>query len=118
MMKAMAVATTILLVMIRGAPGIAAEQGRPGTGSTIPIALAGTAVSDVELARGRARGILLNGAASNGLVGGNSIGARSVTGVITNTNSVNNNTGLTTVFQNTGNNSLFQSSTSIYITVH
>ena len=42
----------------------------------------------------------------------------STTGLISNTNSVNNNMGITTVFQNSGNNSLFQQSTAITITIH
>jgi hypothetical protein len=42
----------------------------------------------------------------------------SATGTITTTGSVNNNMGITTVFQNSGNNSLFQQSTAINITVH
>ena len=116
-MRAMAAAAAFVLATTSSLPGAAAEHGTPAGAVAVPAALAGTAVPDAELGRGRARGIFLNGAASNGLVNGNSIGARSVTGLITNTNSVNNNTGLTTVFQNTGNNSLFQSSTSIYITV-
>ncbi len=42
----------------------------------------------------------------------------SVTGSISNVQSVNGNTGLTTVIQNTGNNSLLQSSMTVNITVH
>ena len=39
-------------------------------------------------------------------------------GTITNNNSINGNTGITTVFQNTGNNSLFQSQTIINIAIN
>jgi hypothetical protein len=42
----------------------------------------------------------------------------SITGSISNAQSVNGNTGLTTVIQNTGNNSLLQSSMTVNITVH
>ncbi len=80
--------------------------------------LAGTAVSTAELGQQQARGIALTNSVSSGTVSGNSVGAGAVTGTITNNNSINNNVGITTVFQNTGNNSLFQSSTSIFISVH
>ena len=53
----------------------------------------------------------------NGLVHGNSVIGTSATGTITTTGSVNNNMGITTVFQNSGNNSLFQQSTAINITL-
>ena len=59
-----------------------------------------------------------DGSFNLGDVRGNAVGANSATGTITTTGSINNNTGFTTVFQNSGNNSLFQQSTSIYITVH
>ena len=59
-----------------------------------------------------------DGALSNGALKGNAVIGTSDTGMITTTNSINNNTGITTVFQNSGNNSLFQQSTSINITVH
>ena len=94
------------------APGHAAGAPADALG-----ALAGAALPDAELGRGRAKGLVLNEAVSSGFVGGNRVGAQSVTGVISNSNSVNNNNGVTTVFQNTGNNSLFQSSTSIYINI-
>jgi hypothetical protein len=42
----------------------------------------------------------------------------SPTGNIIDNQAINNNTGITTVFQNTGNNALFQSSTTVNITVH
>ncbi len=42
----------------------------------------------------------------------------SLTGSISNVQSVNNDTGLTSVIQNTGNNSLLQSSMTVNITVH
>jgi hypothetical protein len=52
------------------------------------------------------------------MVLGNSVSGISATGMITTTNSVNNNMGITTVFQNSGNNSLFQQSMAINITLH
>lgn len=105
-------AAALLLLAATPNPGHAADP------DLALAALAGAAVPNAELGRSRARGILVNGAASNGTVSDVQVGAGSITGLITNTNSVNNNTGLTTVFQNTGNNSLFQSSTSIYISIH
>jgi hypothetical protein len=91
--------------------------------------LAGSAVAPAELNSEHARGttnIKLDAATAqggagssfdNGLVHGNAVTGTSTTGMITTTNSVNNNMGITTVFQNSGNNSLFQQSTAINITV-
>jgi hypothetical protein len=90
-------------------------------------ALAGSVVPTAELSRQHARGstninldttINSDGSFNLGDVRGNAVGANSATGTITTTGSINNNTGFTTVFQNSGNNSLFQQSTSIFITVH
>ena len=89
--------------------------------------LADSAIPAAELGRQSARGIknisvdttfTFDGALSNGSLKGNAVIGTSDTGFITTTNSINNNTGITTVFQNSGNNSLFQQSTSINITVH
>jgi hypothetical protein len=90
--------------------------------SRILGALAGAAVPAVELSRQHARGIDTNytfdGALSTGALSSNAVVGPSNTGTITTTGSINNNTGITTVFQNSGNNSLFQQTTSINITVH
>jgi hypothetical protein len=102
-------------------PCLAGESDMTSKASGIVAALAGTAVPAVELSRQQARGITnvaVDGALSNGVVGGNAVIGLSDTGTITTTGSINNNTGITTVFQNSGNNSLFQQTTSIIITVH
>jgi len=48
----------------------------------------------------------------------NNTANNSPTGSISNSQSVGNNTGFTTVLQNTGNNALLQSSTTVNIVVH
>jgi hypothetical protein len=97
-----------------------------GTGNILDT-LAGSAVPTAELNQQHARGIKnvdvntsfnFDGALSNGALHGNAVTGTSDTGTITTTGSINNNTGFTTVFQNSGNNSLFQQTTSINITVH
>jgi hypothetical protein len=97
-----------------------------GTGNILG-ALAGSAVPTAELSRQHARGttninvdttVNSDGSFNLGNVRSNAVGSNSATGTITTTGSINNNTGFTTVFQNSGNNSLFQASTSIFITVH
>jgi len=109
-------ATAAVLTVAIGAPGTC--FGADKASEAVLGALAGTAVSNIELGRQEARGIAITSAVNDGTVGYNSVGRGSVTGNITNNNSVNNNVGITTVFQNTGNNALFQSSTSIFISVH
>ena len=114
-----------------GAQGLSLAAENHGSGVTRAIrgALLGSAVPATELGQQHARGIKItnidsnytvdSGAAlSNGALRGNSVVGTSDTGTITTSGSINNNSGFTTVFQNSGNNSLFQQSTSIYITVH
>ena len=117
-------AVTAMLAAVVDVPS-ACLAGEPGT--TLKAAgvlgvLAGAALPAVELSRQHARGIDTNytfdGALSNGALSGNAVIGRSDTGSITTTGSINNNTGITTVFQNSGNNSLFQQTTAINITMH
>jgi len=108
---------------------LAGEKTGAGARNIISV-LAGSAVPTSELNRQHARGSTnikvdaanaLGGNESsfdNGLVHGNAVTGTSATGTITTTGSVNNNMGITTVFENSGNNSLFQQSTAINITMH
>ena len=104
----------------------AGEKGTPAARGILG-ALDGTAVPAAQLGREHARGartinvetnIGFDGSLSEGSLRGNAVIGNSATGTITTSNSINNNTGITTVFQNSGNNSLFQQTTSINITVH
>ena len=106
---------------------LAGENNVNGGTGNILGALAGSVVPTSELGRQHARGstnvnidttVNSDGSFNLGDVRGNVVGVNSATGTITTTGSINNNTGFTTVFQNSGNNSLFQQTTSINITVH
>jgi hypothetical protein len=107
---------------------LAGETNAAGGNGGILGGLAGSAVPLAELTQQHARGIknisldtnytVESGSLNSGALRGNSVTGTSDTGTITTTGSINNNSGFTTVFQNSGNNSLFQQSTSIYITVH
>jgi hypothetical protein len=122
-----AVATLLAAAFgVRG-PCLAGELGITPRAHGMLSALAGAAVPPAELSRQHARGIknidvgtnnTFDGALSNGALRGNAVIGPSDTGSITTTGSINNNTGITTVFQNSGNNSLFQQTTSINIAVH
>jgi hypothetical protein len=98
------------------------------TGGGVLGALAGTVVPTAELGGQRARGVKItnvdtnytvdSGAAlSAGALKGNAVIGTSDTGTITTTGSINGNSGFTTVIQNSGNNSLFQQTTAVYITL-
>ena len=80
-----------------------------------PAQLLGVPLPTSELGAARARGEIIISTSSNGAVSGNQVGSASVTGTISDAQSITNNTGITTVFQNTGNNALLQNSTSIYL---
>ena len=129
-MKTFAIRAVVALVAaavgVQGAC-LAGEAGTALKATGVPGALAGAAVPAAELSRQHARGTdninvdtnyTFDGALSNGTLRGNAVIGPSDTGSITTTGSINNNTGITTVFQNSGNNSLFQQTTSINITVH
>ena len=118
MKKAATLAAAALLAaaFCGGEVCFAADKGNLD-GRAAVLGIGRAAVSTAELGQQQARGIAVENAISNGTVTANSVGAGSSTGTITNNNSINNNVGITTVFQNTGNNSLFQASTSIFISV-
>jgi hypothetical protein len=110
-----------------GGSCLAGENGAVANSGNMLRGLANSVVPATELGHQTARGIkninvdtsfTFDGALSNGSLKGNAVIGTSDTGMISTTNSINNNTGITTVFQNSGNNSLFQQSTSIVITVH
>ena len=123
-------AIALLLTAAAGIDGscLAGEKTGAGARGIISV-LAGSAVPTAELNSQHARGstnIKVDAATAsggngssfdNGLVHGNAVTGTSTTGTITTTSSVNNNMGITTVFQNSGNNSLFQQSTAINITL-
>jgi hypothetical protein len=126
-MKAVAVCVFgSLLAASIGAPGSsrAAGAGAP-TGSPAAVlgALAGTAVPAAELGKERARGAIgidVNGSGSAITAGtstANAVIGSPINGVITNDHSINNDTGITSVLQNFGNNSIMQVSTTINITL-
>ena len=129
-MKTFAIRAVVALVAAAVGVQGACRAGEAGTAlkATGALgALAGAAVPAAELSRQHARGTdninvdtnyTFDGALSNGALRGNAVIGPSDTGSITTTGSINNNTGITTVFQNSGNNSLFQQTTSINITVH
>jgi hypothetical protein len=125
---ALTVAALLAAAVCEHGSCLARENNVSGGNGTILRALAGSAVPAAELNQQHARGIknvnvntsytVESGSLNSGALRGNSVVGTSDTGTITTTGSINNNTGFTTVFQNSGNNSLFQQSTSIYITVH
>jgi hypothetical protein len=112
-------AAASMMAIAAGLPGagVAAEKNAAGALG----ALSGMTVPNAELGKQQARGVdlKLNGlAVTGGATNGNAVIGNSLTGFTRNDNSINNNTGITTVFQNTGNNALFQSSIAINITLH
>jgi hypothetical protein len=95
--------------------GNGANNGANDIGALIST-LGPSAVSGTELAKMRG-GSGTVAAVNLGTDTDNSV-TDSATGTISNTGSVNDNTGLTSVMQNTGNNALLQSSMTVNITVH
>ena len=77
-------------------------------------ALANARVSDQTLAAAHGKNIPVNSIATGYVSNNTSSGP---TGTISDVNSINGNQGFTTVIQNTGNNSLFQTSTVVNITM-
>ncbi len=108
------IAYLIAGVMLQGTAAFASPAA---DGNASPLLALGKPATTAQLKAARARGELVVSAASSGNVGNNSVGAGSTTGTITDNQSVQNNSGFTTVLQNTGNNALLQNSTSIYVSV-
>ncbi len=110
-----------LMVLVGGAPRICLAGDSDSGKAAVLGTLSGAAVANSDLGKQHGRGINIiggNGANINsGVLTDNSVAGFSVTGTIANTNSVNNNAGITTVLQNTGNNVIFQSAVNINISV-
>lgn len=103
-----------LLIGLFLLPGAAFAAPSPTSVTADPFhALAGTPLSKHALADAYGKALP---PANVGIQVGNSANG-SETGTITNHDSMNGNTGFTTVIQNTGNNSLFQTSTVVNITL-
>ena len=119
-MKPISKASIVALAVLASATFQSSSRaaGPTSADSAVLGTLAGAAIPPAQLGQFRGEGgVSLS--LDDGKVTGNSVGPNSVTGSNTiASNSVSNNSGITTVFQNTGNNSLFQNSTSIYISVH
>ena len=102
-MSKLVAATAIALL---AGPVLASEPpGIPrGFDALVPLG-----AEELAAASGRA------GMGNQALLQGNQVGAGSVTGSNSISGSLNGNAGVTTVFQNTGNNTVFQAATSITI---
>jgi hypothetical protein len=95
-------------------PATGFAESPPGTVASL---LAGTGVSDRDLGNQSARGVVL-GPLTGSVTDNTSTSYGGTGGLISNTGSFNYDTGITTVFQNTGNNSLFQNQTIVNVTIH
>jgi hypothetical protein len=128
-------ATCAVVAVLAGALGVqrpclAGELSMTPNAAGILGALAGASLPAAELSRQHARGIMAAGADCTSIsclqtqtIFKNPVidtTTTTTTTTLTNTaaiGSINNNTGITTVFQNSGNNSLFQQTTSLNVTV-
>jgi hypothetical protein len=117
------IASLLAATFAASGPSLAAERGMPaGSPAAVLGALAGTAVSAIELGRQHGRGITIDsgsgGAITAGTTNANAVINSPIAGVINLDHSIDNNTGITSVLQNFGNNSVMQVSTTINISVH
>jgi hypothetical protein len=115
----------VVLAVAAGAPGssLAAERGLPAAPPAAVLrALAGTAVSSIELGKQHGRGITIDSGSGSAITAGttnaNAVINSPIGGIINLDHSIDNNTGITSVLQNFGNNSVMQVSTTINISVH
>jgi hypothetical protein len=112
----------VVLAVAAGAPGssLAAERGLP---AAPPAAvLRALAVSSIELGKQHGRGITIDSGSGSAITAGttnaNAVINSPIGGIINLDHSIDNNTGITSVLQNFGNNSVMQVSTTINISVH
>lgn len=110
----------IILIAISCAPFPASRPafaaGSSDQTSATLNSLAGAAVPTAQLRTMRGGDFVVS-STNIGADTGNSAN-NSPTGIIVDNQAINNNTGITTVFQNTGNNALLQSSTTVNISVY
>lgn len=108
------------IALIAGTAG-PARAGTAGPGApdqALSRALQGSELHGAALGRLRGSGIVIQDANTNGAISGASVGRGSVTGPVSASNAINGNAGITTVFQNSGNNALIQNSMTINVTLH
>jgi len=96
-------------------PHKAAAASPADPASAIVGSLGDSAISTKQLSTMRG-GALVISSQNIGTDSGNSAN-NTVTGSIIDNHSINGNTGITTIFQNTGNNTLFQASTTVNISI-
>ncbi|MDE2583088.1 MAG: hypothetical protein KGL52_15745 [Rhodospirillales bacterium] len=114
-----AFAAWVLAGWVPASPALAAPPARDAGAPGAFAALAGSALPTAQLDGERARGVIIGNTISSASVDGNLVGAGAHTGTISDTgSSISNNVGITTVFQNTGNNALLQNSMTITINAH
>lgn len=80
-------------------------------------ALKNNSISLNQMGSIRGQGVILQSSSNSGQVNG-FVGSGSETGKVYSSNSINSNSGITTVFQNSGNNALIQNSMTINVTMH
>ncbi|ABQ31776.1 MULTISPECIES: hypothetical protein [Acidiphilium] len=99
------------------APPFARAAGNGAPDTSLLGALKGNELHGAALGRLRAGGVVIQNATTDGSVSG-SVGRGAVTGTVSASNAINNNAGITTVFQNSGNNALIQNTMTINVTMH
>lgn len=113
--RALARCALVLGIVLAGSAAAAAPPPPPRAADPALLsALNGAQMPDHRLALARGGEFLIQSATSEGRVTGTANGA--TTGHIVDTNSINA-TGITNVFQNTGNNALIQNTMTININV-
>ena len=103
------------LAIVASLPLHAALAADPN--KSLEVFAGATPLSVSELSRHAGRGDVEPISVGSALVEGNTVGSNTVTGGNSITGSLNSTGGFTTVFQNSGNNSLFQSVTTVNITL-
>ena len=103
-------------MMVLGALGTGLAKAAEPTGH-LQIFPGIAPISETELARYAGRGDVEPNLMGSALVESNQVGANTVTGANNIAGSLNGTGGFTTVFQNSGNNSLFQAVTTVNITI-
>jgi hypothetical protein len=114
---ATALPTLLLLGAIVAGPVTAMADGTSTPDAALLGALKGSELHPAALGALRAQGVLIQNATNNGGVTG-TVDGKSVTGMVSANNSINGNAGITTVFQNSGNNALIQNTMTINVTMH
>ena len=114
---AIVIFSAMFLVVSASRPVLAAGPSGPAGPSAALSALAGMQVSTAQLSRQRGKAFIVS-SSNSGVDSGNTVIDSPTGNIVDKGANLNGGNGIMTIFQNTGNNTLLQNSTTVNISIN